>query len=142
MSTTRKSTLAKFVASSFTPDDKDVLLSDEFTINQLATRLAISHRALRFYESRGLIAPRRAGRKRFYNEEQVGQLEVIVRLKKYRFTLAEIKAMTQARVDPDAKHAYSLSREKCLSQIALLEQQRREISEALQELRALCTTMP
>ena len=30
----------------------------EFTINELANLFSLTHRALRFYESRGLLAPR------------------------------------------------------------------------------------
>ena len=39
----------------------------EFTINELASEFALTHRALRFYESRGLLAPRRDGRRRFFS---------------------------------------------------------------------------
>ena len=39
----------------------------EFTINELANEFALTHRALRFYESRGLLAPQRDGRRRFFS---------------------------------------------------------------------------
>ena len=38
-----------------------------FTITELAHEFGITHRALRFYESRDLLAPHRDGRKRIYS---------------------------------------------------------------------------
>ena len=39
----------------------------EFTITELAQEFGLTHRALRFYESRGLLAPQRDGRRRIFS---------------------------------------------------------------------------
>ena len=39
----------------------------EYSINELAREFALTHRALRFYESRGLLSPERSGRRRIFS---------------------------------------------------------------------------
>jgi DNA-binding transcriptional MerR regulator len=46
-------------------------------------------RALRFYEKRGLISPRRKGRVRIYGQVDSHRVSLIRRVKKLGFTLAE-----------------------------------------------------
>ena len=41
----------------------------EFSINELAREFSLTHRALRFYESRGLLSPEREGRRRIFSRE-------------------------------------------------------------------------
>ncbi len=41
-----------------------------FTVNQLAEELGVTARAIRFYEAKGLIAPRRAGTTRVFDRRE------------------------------------------------------------------------
>ncbi len=63
------------------------------TIGELAAELGVSLRTLRFYEQRGIIKPEREGRQgsRFYDDATVARLKEVMRLKRYGFTLLEIK---------------------------------------------------
>ena len=119
-------------------DDNDAINGQaEFGITELASEFGLTHRALRFYEIRGLLAPRRQGRRRFFSRADRDRLALILQGKKLGFTLAEISEMVEAQSGQGSEHALNLTAEKCLEQIAHFERQMREAGEALAELRRI-----
>jgi DNA-binding transcriptional MerR regulator len=109
----------------------------EFSITDLAKEFGTTLRALRFYESRGLLTPVREGRKRIFRRADRDRLALILKGKKLGFTLTEISEMIEAQSGRASQHALKMSSEKCLGQIALFERQMREANEALAELRGM-----
>jgi DNA-binding transcriptional MerR regulator len=66
----------------------------EFTISQLAEEFDISTRTIRFYEEKGLIAPRRSkGNQRIYTRRDRARLKLILRGKRFGYSLDEISEM-------------------------------------------------
>jgi len=61
-----------------------------YSVTELANLLGITPRAIRFYEFKGLVSPRRAGTTRAYNYRDRGRLQIILRGKRQGFSLAEI----------------------------------------------------
>jgi DNA-binding transcriptional MerR regulator len=108
-----------------------------FSIGQLAKEFGLTHRALRFYEDRGLLTPKREGNARLYTPRDRERLAVIVKAKALGFTLAEIKETLKAEVPLGGPSRLSLSAPQIADQIAHLEQQKAEIEAALTELRLL-----
>jgi DNA-binding transcriptional MerR regulator len=108
-----------------------------FTISQLSKQFGISLRTLRFYESRGLIAPVRRINRRLYKRADVERLGIILKAKKLGLSLADCG---QLIADGASQHTLNLSREKCLEQIGILERKLAETTEALVELRRMYTT--
>ncbi|MDQ0349461.1 MerR family transcriptional regulator [Ancylobacter vacuolatus] len=109
-----------------------------FTIGDLAREFGVTLRALRFYEDKGLLAPRREGLTRLYSAAERSRLAIILKGKKLGFTLAEIKAMVALREGSAVPAGgLALTAEKCVEQLALLEQQKVEIEEAIGELRQM-----
>src|SRR5438552_3162812 len=109
----------------------------QFSITDLAKAFGATLRALRFYESRGLLTPVREGRKRIFSRADRDRLALILKGKKLGFTLTEISEMIGAQSGGASQHGLKLSSEKCLGQIALFERQMREANEALVELRGM-----
>ena len=109
----------------------------EYTIAELAKEFGLTLRALRFYHSRGLISPERAGRRRVFSRADRDRLALIVKGKKLGFTLTEISQMIEAQAGRANAHSLKLSAEKCLQQIAFFERQMREAAAALTELREI-----
>ncbi len=109
----------------------------EFSINELANEFALTHRALRFYESRGLLAPRREGRRRFFSRADRRRLALIQKGKMLGFTLTEISEMVEAEAGRATQHGLKLTAEKCEEQIKHFERQIVEAGEALEELRRI-----
>ena len=107
------------------------------------TRLCgVTLRTLRFYETRGLISPRRSGRVRMYSPIELDRISRILRAKRLGFTLAEIAQMIEVKDGDASSPGLQLTPQKCLQQISHLEGQLKNIIEALADLRqihlALC----
>ncbi|MDA8352557.1 MAG: MerR family DNA-binding transcriptional regulator [Firmicutes bacterium] len=65
-----------------------------FTISELAQELDISTRTIRYYEEIGLILPQRSGKgTRYYTRSDRARLKLILRGKRFGFSLHEIKEM-------------------------------------------------
>lgn len=70
-----------------TPESADTL-----SIEQLASRVGMSVRTVRFYAGRGLIPPpRREGRNGYYGPDHLVRLELVRELQAHGFTLAAIE---------------------------------------------------
>lgn len=125
------------------PDDADA--SGGFTISDLARDFGVTLRTLRFYESRGLIAPARSGMTRIYSDRDRARLALILKGKQLGFTLVEIRAMlaTEDKKGGGAVEEGSavvgglqLSKAQITEQLELLRSQRQEIDDAIAELEA------
>jgi DNA-binding transcriptional MerR regulator len=118
-----------------------------FTISDLARDFGVTLRTLRFYESRGLLAPARSGMTRIYSGRDRARLALILKGKQLGFTLVEIRAMLAneekkggAATEGSATvGGLQLSREQVSEQLELLRAQRKEIDEAIAELEATQT---
>lgn len=112
-----------------------------FTISEFAQQFGVTPRALRFYESRGLLSPEREGAMRIYRAVDRERMAAILKGKKLGFTLAEISEMIAAREGRASARTLRMSRARCLDQINLLERQFNEVQEALAELRRLYSSL-
>ena len=72
------------------PDQPAPEESRLFTIGELADEFAVTTRAIRFYESKGLIAPARRGLARAYSRRDRARLKLILRGKNLGFSLEAI----------------------------------------------------
>jgi DNA-binding transcriptional MerR regulator len=106
------------------------------SIGDLSSELGVSHRAIRFYEDQGLLAPQRIGGNRIYGPRDRARLRLILRGKRLGFALAEIKELLDL-YDIDRDHIEQLRATlmRGRARIAELEQQQREIALTLKELR-------
>ena len=107
------------------------------TISQMADKFGLTPRALRFYESKGLLAPAREGRGRIYTQTDQRHLGLILKGRKLGFTIAEIGQMIAADSGQAIPQSLKMTREKCVEQIEHLEKQLLETTEALAELRRM-----
>src|SRR5688572_10849181 len=83
------------------PDRLDREIDGEryMQIGEVSQRTGLTQRALRYYESLGLLQPpsRMDGGFRLYSEQDVGRLDRIVELKRLLgFSLAEIRQVIEA----------------------------------------------
>jgi DNA-binding transcriptional MerR regulator len=106
------------------------------SIGDLSSELGVSHRAIRFYEDQGLLAPQRIGGNRIYDPRDRARLRLILRGKRLGFALAEIKELLDLYdVDRDHLEQLRVTLVKGRARIAELEQQQQEIQLTLKELR-------
>ena len=110
-------------------------MAAELTIDQAAKLYHVTPRTLRFYESHGLISPRRDRDRRFYSNEVCNRLEMILQGKSLRFSIVEIKEiLSSVRPDESFGFEHLLSEQQILAQIEYLEQERERIDGAITRL--------
>jgi DNA-binding transcriptional MerR regulator len=106
-----------------------------YLIGDLAREFGVSLRTLRFYESRGMLSPRRDGMARHYDERDRERLAAILDGKRLGFTLTEIRAMLEDKRRDGSKAKLALGLPEIEDQIEHLEAQKAQIEDALRELR-------
>jgi DNA-binding transcriptional MerR regulator len=113
------------------PDTKDL-----FSIADLAKEFGISTRAIRFYESKGLLSPERVGATRIFRRRDRARLILILRGKRLGFSLRDISDYLSL-YDADRTQQVNLLADKVDERIALLERQRDDLETTISELREI-----
>jgi len=109
-----------------------------YSIGDLSAEFALSHRAIRFYEDRGLLSPQRIGGNRIYSARDRARLQLILRGKRLGFALADIKELLELYdTDPDHLEQLRATLRKGRLRIAELERQQQEIALTVKELREI-----
>jgi len=105
------------------------------TATELAAEFDITARTLRFYETKGLLSPRRAGTTRVYSHRDRGRLQLILRGKRLGFSLADIREYLDC-YDADNQHVEQLLLlvRKVRDRMARLRRQRDDLELTLAEL--------
>lgn len=127
------------VARAFVQAHEEAEQPDFFSISELADEFGVTHRAIRFYESKGLLSPRRLNGARIYSRRDRARLHIIVRAKSLGYGLEE----TRAYLDLYGHHGegrvkqLELSAAKSAEMIGELEAKKRQIEEQIEELRLI-----
>ena len=110
-------------------------LGEMLTITELAREAGVTARAIRFYESKGLLTPRRAGTTRIYTHRERGRLQLILRGKRLGFSLTDIgEYLDLYDADPAQHDQIVLLLDKVNNRIGELESQKADIDDTLKEL--------
>src|SRR5437763_11013111 len=108
---------------------------ESFTIRELTKEFAISARTLRFYEEKGLIAPRRNGQERLYSRRDRARLRYVLMGKAVGFSLEEVREMLDHYDLGEGQAAQlKVALGKFKEQIGRPERQKSEIERAIAEL--------
>lgn len=78
-------------AKGFVDAHRDGASAELFGIADLSAEFDVTPRAIRFYESKGLLSPRRVNGARIYDRRDRARLALILRAKSVGSSLAEIK---------------------------------------------------
>lgn len=109
-----------------------------YSITELAEEFDITPRAIRFYETKNLLAPQRAGATRVYNYRDRARLMLVLRGKRLGFSLEDIKEYIDL-YDADRSRTEQLAHLMLVGRrrIEELEQQLEDVQTTLQELRTI-----
>ena len=103
-----------------------------YTISDLASKFEISSRTIRFYEEKGLISPERTkGNQRKYSRRDHARLKLILRGKRFGYSLDEIAEMI-GMTDVNMSEAEQIEKS-----LAYGEKKLEEIREQIKELEFL-----
>lgn len=110
---------------------------DTKTIRQMCDAFDVTPRTLRFYEAKELLFPLRDGQKRLFTKRDSARLKLILRGKRFGFSLEEIRQLLNLYHKNDQKlvqlrRTYSLARDRLTD----MEHQRNELTEAINDLKA------
>lgn len=112
--------------------------SDLLGIHDVAKRLGVTMRTLRFYEDKGLIAPQRVGSTRIYSRREVARMQLILRGKKLGFTIREVKEFLDL-YDADPQHLEQTRQllMRVRDRMTILGRQKTALEQTLEELAAI-----
>ena len=106
-----------------------------YTISDLASRFDITTRAIRFYESEGLLSPERQGQKRLYSQRDYATLKLILRGKRLGWTLAQSRELIQMyNPGQNNQEQYQMVLEKVRQSRERLQEQLNDIEIMMSEL--------
>lgn len=109
---------------------------DLMTIRQMCDAFDVTPRTLRFYEAKELLFPKREGTKRLFNRRDRVRLKLILRGKRFGFSLEDIRQLLDM-YDLDGSEQTQFLRTYAVAQerLSQMEQQRDELIEAIAELK-------
>ena len=110
---------------------------ETMTIRQMCDAFDVTPRTLRFYESKELLFPIRDGQKRLFTRRDRARLKLILRGKRFGFSLEEIRQLLEL-YHVDDQQETQLTRTLEVAQLRLedLEQRREELDAAIADMRA------
>lgn len=110
-------------------------LNETHTITELAREFGITPRAIRYWETHGLVSPTREGGNRCYGKRDRTRLKLALRGKRLGLSLAEIKELI-GMYDTAASESSQLRTflEVLARRRSALEQQRADIEAVLAEI--------
>lgn len=129
-------------AQAFVDSHRDEGAAEIFGITELCREFGITLRALRFYEDKELLSPRRVNGARVYTRRDRARLALILRAKAIGSPLSEIKRYLDLYGDQGEGRAQQLTYviDRTDQEIAELEKKRARIDETLAELRVINAT--
>ena len=107
-----------------------------WNIREMCDQFNVTPRTLRFYESKELLFPTRRGHKRLFTKRCRGRLKLILRGKRFGFSLEDIRQLLEM-YDMGDKQQTQLLRtyELAKNKLTDLEDQRDKSEETITELR-------
>jgi DNA-binding transcriptional MerR regulator len=117
--------------------DDPIMTVDTMTIRQMCDAFEVTPRTLRFYEQKELLFPIREGQKRLFTRRDRARLKLILRGKRFGFSLEEIRQLLDLYYVGD-QQATQLSRTIQIARDRLtdMERQRAELDVAIHDLRS------
>ncbi|MGB0497624.1 MAG: MerR family transcriptional regulator [Rubricella sp.] len=113
-------------------------MPERMTLQEMCEAFDVTPRTLRYYEYIELLAPERQGRKRFYRARERARLKLILRGRRFGFSLEEIRQWLDLYDIGDGGRRQT---EELIAhsdrQIVELEQRKTELEGAIAELRRL-----
>ena len=106
-----------------------------WNIREMCDQFDVTPRTLRFYEAKELLFPKREGQKRLFTKRCRGRLKLILRGKRFGFSLEDIRQLLEMYDMGDQQQTQLLrTYELATDKLTDLKNQRDEIEETIKEL--------
>lgn len=112
------------------------MTEDLMTIREMCEAYDVTPRTLRFYEAKELLFPIREGQKRLFTKRDRARLKLILRGKRFGFSLEEIRQLLDLYHVGDQQmtqmtRTFEIARER----LADMEARRHELTQAIDDLK-------
>ncbi|XMO90651.1 MerR family DNA-binding transcriptional regulator [Paracoccus sp. ME4] len=116
------------------------MTEDRISFKEMCARFDVTPRTLRYYEYIELLAPRKEGRARFYGPREVARMTLILRGRRFGFSLEEIRQWLQIYDKKGSREQYQVWIDMADRQLAVLDGQIAELTAARADLDQLRRT--
>lgn len=116
------------------------MTDDIMTIREMCDAFDVTPRTLRFYEAKELLFPLREGQKRLFTRRDRARLKLILRGKRFGFSLEEIRQLLDLyHVGDQQKTQLQRTYDVAKDRLRDMEARRDELNEAIADLKAQMT---
>jgi len=110
---------------------------DTMTIREMCDAYGVTPRTLRFYEAKELLFPIREGQRRLFTKSDRARLKLILRGKRFGFSLEEIRQLLDLyNIGDQQATQLTLTYEIGQKRLSDMIKQRDELNEAIEDLTA------
>ncbi|WP_422385757.1 MerR family transcriptional regulator [Paracoccus suum] len=109
----------------------------ELTFKEMCSRFDVTPRTLRYYEYIELLSPRKEGRARYYSPREVARMTLILRGRRFGFSLEQIRQWLGIYGEKGTREQYQVWLELADGQLSVLDGQIAELQASRDELASL-----
>ena len=110
------------------------------SFKEMCATFAVTPRTLRYYEYIELLAPEKDGRARFYGPREIARMTLILRGRRFGFSLEEIRQWLLIYGRKGERPQLEAWLQMADRQLVELDRQRRELDTTIADLKALRAT--
>ncbi|WP_374637557.1 MerR family DNA-binding transcriptional regulator [Paracoccus sp. (in: a-proteobacteria)] len=111
--------------------------SEYISFKDMCARFDVTPRTLRYYEYIELLSPHKEGRSRFYGARELARMKLILRGRRFGFSLEDIRQWLLIYGEKGTQEQYRVWLGMADRQLELLDQQRQELTNSISDLRTL-----
>lgn len=110
--------------------------TEVMTIREMCDAFDVTPRTLRFYEAKELLFPIRQGQRRLFTRRDRARLKLILRGKRFGFSLEEIRQLLDLyHIDDQQQTQYMRTYEIAQERLKDMESKRDDLDQAISELK-------
>lgn len=113
------------------------MADDRLTFKEMCAEFDVTPRTLRYYEYIELLQPDREGRSRFYGPRERARMTLILQGRRFGFQLEAIRQWLLMRENEGTRNQAEAWMTASEDQLQELAEQRAQLDEAIEELKAL-----
>ena len=112
------------------------MTEETITLKEMCAKFYVTPRTLRYYEYIELLFPEKKGRTRLYGSTEFARMKLILRGRRFGFSLEEIRQWLEMYNEHDQREQMEIWVEMSGRQLEELESRKVQLQETIDELRA------
>jgi DNA-binding transcriptional MerR regulator len=109
--------------------------SERLTFKEMCARFDATPRTLRYYEYIELLSPEKEGRSRFYSSREIARMTLILRGRRWGFSLEEIRQWLEIYEQKGTTAQMATFIELADRQLEALNEERQQLDETIADLK-------